>query len=281
MSWRVHDAARTVGMASSRAIRFLHNATSGGGTGAAAASGSGSGLAAADALGTASAMRPEALHLSPLVGLMFSCGDDMLRNMLQLGGGGGSGGRDLGTACELARELFSCAGDRDDGIVAPPPPRPTTNLSLPAPHLSASDLGHIVGLAVSRAGEGDVRAALARAGIASNRVRGAWTGVSRARFVRLVRLLRDAHEGSPSTPALHVLLRFLWARARGKADLLHYMAALNEHVPVVDGALLTGDGRSAYLAARFAPHEISDGAAAAAAFKSVSLLKRAPGPAGA
>ena len=71
--------------------------------------------------------------------------------------------------------------------------RPPAEASAHAPpHM----LGHLLGLGSTRAGRARVDATLADLGIASNRVRGEWTGVSLARWHRLVELLAEARAAS-------------------------------------------------------------------------------------
>jgi hypothetical protein len=143
-------------------------------------------LTAAHAKGTAQIMRRSHVHLSPCVGL-FAGTHALLANMHSIGLRGCQKQQAASTvgwesACALAVELF-----------APPRPgaplRPTRSRSAALTHLSSAAAGHVLGLGLSGASAERVETTLRRCGISSNRVHGEWTGVSLARYVRLVDLL--------------------------------------------------------------------------------------------
>ena len=102
---------------------------------------------------------------------------------------------------------------------------------MAAAHLSASALGHVLGLGLSRTPPKLVAATLRdRCRIETNRVDGEWTGVSLARYKRLVEHLAQAGDG----PAVPLFLRFVWERAESKRCLLDFILALDSHVPCLE-----------------------------------------------
>lgn len=62
--------------------------------------------------------------------------------------------------------------------------------------------GHLVGLAVTGTPETQIDSALSTLGIDCNAVDGKPTGVSRARFRKIVVLLQEALQESPTTPGV-------------------------------------------------------------------------------
>ena len=201
-------------------------------------------LAPAHALGTMSVLRPEAWAVSPAIGLLARDAPGFVPNPLRCGVRSAAAPWALDRAHGLARELFYERRVGGGGAAAAPV-APTRSRSAAAAWVDPPLLGHLVGLALAPGPPPDDAAldrALRARGIASNRARGAPTGVSLARFRRLVRLLapRDDDAGAcggattiAPTPALAVALRFLWQTASSKACLLAFLRALDEHVPVL------------------------------------------------
>ena len=228
------------------------------------------------ARGMMASLRPEWYRLSPAVGLAFSAGGaHLLSRLYELepripiaeGAQVVSAGRaerwrgsPIG---RLARDLLH----RNH---AEEPLYPTTNRSLPAAHLSASLCAHVGALASERISVGSVHGALSRAicsdtGLTLPKLAKA-TGVSIARFERLVELVRLADEessgmcervaagtadgGASDNPprfafpgaGTSMLLRLLWLRSSvaGKGALRIYLETLeNSYGPVLlDGQLL-------------------------------------------
>lgn len=111
--------------------------------------------------------------------------------------------------------------------------RAATSRSRAAAHISPEIFGHIVGLAVTNAREAHVKECLFELGVSTNKINGEWTGVSFARFQRLVKLVggvwREETHGGTS-----LLMRFLWEKARSKTDLLHFLLAVHTHAPVLE-----------------------------------------------
>ena len=71
-------------------------------------------------------------------------------------------------------------------------------------------------------------------GIECNKVGGQPSGVSLARFRRIVKLTRTACEDSPEDAlAVPLLLRLVWEKAETKACLLDFLLALQHHRPVL------------------------------------------------
>ena len=162
--------------------------------------------------------------------------------------------------CALARSLFH-------RVHADEPLRATTNRSLPAAHLSPPLVARVAHLASQPLSDASTHAAL-RAGRCSETglavpALARETGVSIARFERLVELVRaaDAEEEGPAGAlagrGTALLLRLLWLRAsaRGKPALWEYLRELDA---VTDGRAMTDEakartGWSAALAAGGAP----------------------------
>ena len=186
-------------------------------------------LTGAHAVGTASVLRPSHVHLSPAVGLIASSSRALLGNLHSIGRGKEQPS-EWAPACALAVELFQ----------APRPGAPlrrTRSRSAAASHLTSCAAGHVLGLGLKQAPEECVTATLRdRCGIVSNRVDGVWTGVSLARFKRLVHLLSsDVSESidlSSSSRGMCVplFLQCVWERAESKRCILDFLLALDEHV---------------------------------------------------
>jgi hypothetical protein len=182
-------------------------------------------LSSAHAKQTMSVLRPDCYHLSPAIGLIALNSPCFMANLmscttsqeLQWG---------LGSSCSLARELFFQAHPGDHI-------RTTRSRSKAISHLDVKLLGHVVGLAVSRAEPEVVASTLRTFGIESNKIRGVWTGVSFVRFTRLVDLIAVAWHGNQTTPALMMILQVVWEKSTDKACLLDFILALDKHYPVL------------------------------------------------
>ena len=118
-------------------------------------------LVPAEARGTMTALRAEAAHLSPAIGLALAAGGSALvRRLYDIRPARWpppeGDEHDLGSTCgALTRQLFH--RNHLDEVL-----RPTMNLSLVASHLSASMVAHVVGLAWRRPRD-DIRDVLSRA----------------------------------------------------------------------------------------------------------------------
>ena len=146
--------------------------------------------------------------------------------------------------------------------------------------MASSAAGHVLGLGLSRAPADRVASTLReRCGIVSNRVGDAWTGVSLARYKRLVELIaRDSR--STHYPALPLFLRTVWERAETKRGLLDFFLALDEHTGCLEpkwrsAFTCDSDAADAWCAGAFAPTQ-TDEAAVEAAARRVLLPQRAP-----
>lgn len=123
----------------------------------------------------------------------------------------------------------------------------------------------ILGLVLSKASPEHVKAALNSRGVHTNKIHGIWSGVSYARWERLVELvcgvastmrLEECEAGMP------LLLRFLWEKATSKQDLLDFLLSLHQNAPllgVLDAEFARDKGRqSAWVEEAFGPDEIED-----------------------
>jgi hypothetical protein len=171
----------------------------------------------------------------------------------------------------LSRELFSLAG-RTGAI------RTCNNRSLPAAHLDAAQLGTIAGLALSGAAEGDARAALRAVGVTSNRVNSCWTGVSLARHLRLVALLREGlARGGVHSLAMPLMMRFVWEKAHDKSCLLRFLDAVHGLVPggiLMPPMVSCSNTRAAFIASCFTPEELAPARAREAALRALAAVDR-------
>lgn len=125
---------------------------------------------------------------------------------------------------ELARELYFKRDQADD-------PKPCRNPSKPSFHLSPIILGHILGLALSNASDDSIAKTLKSVGVETNRVNAKWTGVSLARYKRIVRLLNEAWKSDINTPAIPLVTRLVWEKCEHKSDLVTYFRAVSSHIP--------------------------------------------------
>ena len=168
-------------------------------------------LTAAHAKGTVRALQPHAHHLSPALGLFSSARTARRWRTATSGGAVRSS-----VPCELASTALA---DSRALRRSRPATRPCACRAVAptraAAHLGSAQIGTILGLGLNNhtwaasADAHDVKTALNRAGIETNRVHGEWTGVSLRRFLRLVELVR---EGGECAPAVALLLRLGWER---------------------------------------------------------------------
>jgi len=203
-------------------------------------------LLPADVAGTASVLRPERWHLSPAIGLALSgSGSHLLSRLYELEPIALSDGIKLtdgtvwhGTpSCRLARALFY-------RVQPDEPLRPTANRSLPTAHLSSSLAAHVLGLAEANLGSDRATHEALRAAVCSETgltltAVARETGVSIARFERLVEAVREADAepcgGGPAAAlprrGTAMVLRHMWQRAspRGKSALWPYLRVLHCH----------------------------------------------------
>jgi len=164
-------------------------------------------LAAAQCRDTLRILRPAAVVLAPALGLLSGCGGVVASNAYRVGDGSRGGGglpRPGGPVVALARELF---WEPRPGVAT----RVTRSRSKPAAHLDAADAGALLGVALLGGPRNAIDAALRDRGITTNAVRGKPSGISFARFRRLVRLLRDTLRD----PTTHALGRNMWLQVRG------------------------------------------------------------------
>ena len=166
-------------------------------------------------------LKPEAWHLSPCVGLIMRNSPTFMASLHrcrvadELDWG-------LGSACNLSRELFMQPRGVGDAL------RATRTKSQPATWISSSTMGHVLGLVLRGASQEESKALLQECGIRTNRLHGQWTGVSFARYQRLITLLREACcEDERATPALPLLLCWVWLQAESKACLLDFLLAVD------------------------------------------------------
>ena len=180
-----------------------------------------------------SCMRSSHWHLSPAVGLALSAGGSRyLGRLYEIG----DEDRLPSAAARLARALFH-RQDAEEAL------RPSGKLSIPAAHLSASLSAHLVGLADAKLGEARTYELLREARCCDTGLSlpslCRETGVSIARFQRLVEQIAAADDAAATDPAVELLprvgsamvLRHLWLRAStggGKATLRTYLLTL-EH----------------------------------------------------
>ena len=154
---------------------------------------------------TMSCLRPSCFHLSPAGGLAAFSSPIFLSNLHRLSAQSiPTWG--LAPSCELARQTFFRPTPDD-------PLRVTGSRSQAASYLTPSILGHMVGLSVTQADNDTIQRTLRSHGVDTNRFMGEWTGVSFARWTRLVHSLREALAlGGEGSPALALALRLVWEK---------------------------------------------------------------------
>jgi hypothetical protein len=175
------------------------------------------------AVGLMRALDPKWMHASPVVGLALSSGGAKhLVSALYA-----ASDRRLPVGA-LVRSLFH-RNVREESLFS------STNRSLPAAHLSASLTAHVVGIAQTRrpAHEALRSAVCNESGLALPKL-ARETGVSIARFEKLIELVRAADDVSPEPlprAGTSLLMSHLWMRSRplGRHALLTYLTTLHEH----------------------------------------------------
>ena len=210
-------------------------------------------LCAAQSRGTMSSLLADVHHLSPALGLLALHSHVFTGNLRRSHTQGGCGWG-LGPSSALARAIYS-QRSRGDTL------RPTRNRSHAAAHLQPDTIGVILGLGITRAKPERVRERLKRAGIETNRVRGARTGVSMQRYIQLVDSIAGAcADGGETAPAVQCMLRLAWERSETKRDLLDFLLALDEERPVLADRRLRDDtaAQDAWVQHSFEPSDICD-----------------------
>ena len=164
-------------------------------------------LSGAHAPGTATILRRSHVHLSPCIGLITCSSRAVLANAHSLGSGGNAQQLPVGWAATVAMALELFAAPRPGA-----PLRRTRSRSAASCHLTSAAAGHVLGLGLSCAPPEHVASTLRDAcGIVSNRVEGEWTGVSLARYRRLVDIIASDSRHRQLTGGR----RFGWGKNNG------------------------------------------------------------------
>ena len=209
---------------------------------------------------TATILQPKFISLSPAVGLLARSAPTVVTNLMSMPS---AVQRDCewSSAAALCRELYFQQR-------AGAPPLVSRSRSHAAAHLTSAAAGHILGLGLRPKPDDTVLATLRAQGIESNHVDGKWTGVSLARYRRLIDLLAASPASGMTVP---LFLRFVWERAQSKRCLLHFLLALDTHVAVLRpewrDILTARDGAAAeeWCRSAFVPSETSAAAVEVAA----------------
>jgi hypothetical protein len=198
-------------------------------------------LTAAQIRDTTRLLRPEAVRYAPALGLLMFNAMPFVSNVRwcePLAATVGLHDRALGNACLLAEELFF-QRERSQPLAL------TRSRSRVAYYLTPSLLGHILGLAAATPPLSDKQldGALRELGVQTNKVNGVKTGVSLARWRRVIRLAeqpplpppcsRSGTDGVGAQLAVAMLLRVLWERASTKACLATFLTTLDGYTPVL------------------------------------------------
>ena len=152
-------------------------------------------LSARDAKATATILRATHAHLSPTVGLLTRSASCWLANLHSLGHTPVAAPATL-----LARELFAAGPPGTFDM------RVTRSRSHAAAHLTGSSAGHILALGLKRVTSADEVAITLRdrCRITTNKVDGEWTGVSLARYRRIVELISSGVDRTATHTAEHL-----------------------------------------------------------------------------
>ena len=229
------------------------------------------------------ALRSSASHLSPAIGL--GLGSALLRRLYDLEpavqlaeGARVNNGVDSSTDIYRGSAVGALLRDSFHRNHPEEPLRPTTNRSLPAAHLSPSLTGHVLGLAWRRPGSAAVGKALREAVCSETGLDvpklARTTGVTIARFERLVAQVCAADDelGAPLPhTGTAILLRHLWLRSSGRAELWTFLSTLDTHYGPVLAECQQPEGEHEWEHARerewehALEHEASRSAAAASA----------------
>ncbi|KAI9005156.1 hypothetical protein DFJ74DRAFT_409604 [Hyaloraphidium curvatum] len=199
-------------------------------------------------------LRDDARRLSPAVGLVAASAAAHAGNLLRLAECDSVGGtpRGIRASAALSAELLFRASRRDPIV-------PTRSASQAAFHLTPRRWGALLGLAIAGATRSRFAEDLGNLGIGTNRVDGAWTGVSMARYLKLADLAAAAWHDEGGT--LAPLLASLWARSSSKRDLLDFLLAVDAYFPVFAPGwegLRRGDPQTVdrFLASAFSKAEV-------------------------
>ena len=219
------------------------------------------GLSSSEVKGTASILRPDAQVVSPALGLVQLQSNAFVGNLLTvpppkhvnpnlkrkkkrqrkcrqdknhtsknpLAPG-------LRQSCWIAQELFF---RRDSSE----PPAVTRSRSRAAFYLTPARLGHLVGMAIDDVdrSQQDIESILKNHCQISGQttsggyravVDGVSTNVSLSRFLRLYTSVSDAYVESSVSPAIPLILRFLWERAQSKQCLLNFLDVVHDYRPI-------------------------------------------------
>eukprot|EP00854_Cymbomonas_tetramitiformis_P006211 gene6211-7443_t len=174
------------------------------------------------------ALRPDAAAFSPALGLLLHSSPVFLGNLLQSSAAppGGDGAGPLYRVGQLSRQLFYQRS-------AAEPATATRSRSNPASYLTPELTAHLLGLALSDEPDGGIDDRLRFLGVECNRIGGVPTGVSLARFRRLIHGIRDAWAEAGGEVAAALLLALVWERASTKQCLLNFLLTLHEYRPVL------------------------------------------------
>lgn len=198
-------------------------------------------LTAAQIRDTTRLLRPEAVRYAPALGLLMFNAMPFVSNIRWCETFVTAMGHDraLANACILAEELFF-QRSRSQPLAL------TRSRSRVAYYLTPSLLGHVLGLASATPPLSDkqLNEALRNLGITTNKVNGVKTGVSLARWRRVIRLAEpvasssnndydELAEGIGGQLAIAMLLRVLWERASTKACLATFLTTLDTYTPVL------------------------------------------------
>lgn len=201
--------------------------------------------------GTASVLKTEALFLSPAVGLLVSCAPQLVANLRRF--------PPHYNSFALANELFYQRVDK--GLERRfGPISPSNSKSNPAFWLSTRRLGVLLGIAMLQCTEPvsaiilscednyhslfrqvrdkELDILLQFHGIRCNYVDDTWTGISLARYRKLIKVIAEAYKCSTllpndnvniaSTYSLPIFLGYVWDRANSKNCLLDFLLAVEE-----------------------------------------------------
>ena len=232
-------------------------------------------LSAAHVVDTAAVLKNNFLHVSPAAGLLATSANTFLANVHNLHGVAQQLPPPWAAAAALARDLY----------LEPRPGAPlqaTKSRSHAGAHLDGGALGHILGLALADAGDQTIgRTLREQCGIETNKVHGEWTGVSMARYRRLVEHLGTGRDDAG--PVIPLYLRFVWHRAKTKRGLLDFLLALDSHtaclVPAWREAVTTDPAAAeGWCRSQFTPSDTNEASVEAAARRILQPPSPEPSP---
>ena len=248
-------------------------------------------LSSAQVKGTATCLRgsPEALSVSPAIGLVMAQSNTFVGNLLRCQLPGKE--NPMRNSCQLARELFF-QRDRAE------PPAVTRSRSRAAFYLTPVRLGHMVGMALDKkqsslssdnhdscrsSSKGvwsrkDIAQVLRATGVEARStpagrradVDGLHTNVSLSRFLRLFELViheptlyggRSNVDSPMASTTIPLVLRFLWESSNSKQDLLDFLGVVDSYVPILQTSPISkwsSQDIETFLSARLAPLELQN-----------------------